>query len=362
VNKIKNFRCLLRKSNQILNINFIDLLLKSKESIFLILIFFITVFRNGLGIHGASKNLFYEETGRRYDLTEYSSSPIFLLLKILVHGNYIYWLAIHIFCMFAVLISFIYLARKLLNPISFRISLFLFSLSPLISVMLKTIGYYDPFVYLAIIIGTLARRKSSAYFAGFLFATSHSQAAVVSSIGLYFMLKTGPFKKFQLKLNTLLFVKVSFFSGLFVSILSYFFWRSERYTLIKGGLSDAIYSFFYSLPQHIYCTFGSLWIFIFIATSVYIKRGNSLVEPIFLIFLAYSVQFITNDGTRISLLITGSSLIIFIIMFSEIFYKNLLSNQYLVLSSIVTPAIIVQNIYINPSYRQFMMLIKKLIG
>ena len=121
---------------------------------------------------------------------------------------------------------------------------------------------------------------------------------------------------------------------------------------------SSIYSFIYSLPQHIYCSFGALWIFILMGAISYVKSFYSLINPILLIVLAYSVQFITNDGTRISLLITGSSIIIFIMVFSEKFEKQMILHRYILLSSFVAPAIIVQNIYINPSYRQIMMLFK----
>lgn len=359
--KIKKSWCLFFKDFKGLRFDLIDFLMKCKEFSFLVLIFFISVFRNGLGIHGATKDLLFQESRRPFDLSEYSSSPLILLLRILVKGNYNYWIALHLIIIFLVIFSFVYFARKLLNHNSYRISVLLFSLSPLVSVMFKTIGYYDPLIYLAIIFGTLTKKKTAAIFSGLLFATSHSQAAAVSSVGLYFMLKYGPFRRYLCRENSIFFAKISFFSGLFVSFMSLFFWRSERYTLIKGGLGDAIYSFFFSLPQHVYCTFGGLWIFIFMAIIPYLKNSNSLTEPTLLMLLAFSVQLITNDGTRISLLITGSSIIIFIIMFSEKFYKTLLSIKFVLFLGFVTPAIIVQNIYINPSFRQIMIFIKGLI-
>lgn len=353
-----------RTEDLVLKRVFLYWLLECKESTFISLILFICVMRNGIGIHGATKTLLQSEVNRNFDYSEYTSSPIFLPIKIVIHGNYFYWLVMNIFMILLVLISFYILARNLFkNTHKFRLAVILFSLSPLVSVMFKTIGYYDPFFYLATILGVLSRKKILIFIASILLASTHSQAACISSLSLYLLLVCGPFKNFRNSKNAEFFAKCSFIMGSSISIFSYFFWRSERYTLIKPGLRDAIYSFFYSLPQHVYCSFGALWLFIFVVLQKKWKWDKRSISAIFIsISLTGSVQLITNDGTRISLLILGAVIIVFIAMFSENYFSYIVSQRHIVYAAFIMPAIVVQNIFINPSYRQIVMLIDRLLN
>ena len=333
------------------------LICRIPTAFFLFIIGSTVILRNGFGIFGPSwNNVKNDVPGFQWGTpSDYRSSPLIVFLRELCGANPLIWYLqqalITATIAFVVLVLFFYLQKR--DPLFARICLVLISLSPTTTILVRTVGNYDPLLYLFVLLGICFGKKKNPLTMGMLWGLCHAEASVLAGISLLVFRRTFALES-EWRPRFELFARSAMASGFVVLLVFLPFGGSSRLEISSQFIPISLSSFLYSFPQSVYACLGGIWpiaiLYFFAQTRKNFSWWRNLFSFIFPIVTALGCQAITADGTRVAISVLAPFTLIVIWEWSAT--KELRENSIPLAIALFTPAILVQNIWIHPSFRQ----------